>query len=267
MKKLILQGALSLVIFFGLWLFFSQVNWISFFGTEKRTNDLNDRLGRLIYESIEAAEEISKDPAINKTMDSMLIVLCSKNDMDTTGLRIHLVTKDMVNAFATPGKHIFVFSGLVNEADRQEELVGVIAHELAHIKQDHVMKKLVTEVGLSALVAMTSGTGGTAVSKQLVQLLSSSAYSRKLESEADFKAADYMLQAGVDPGGLADFLYKMASQSETSYNMYWLRSHPDSKERAQKVAEYVKGKLPRSQPPLSDLSWNELKAAVKRLNE
>jgi len=267
MKKIILQGALSLLFFSGLWLIFSRVNWVSFFRIEKATDDLNDRVGRLIYESIDATEVINKDPAITKTLDSILFTICLKNDMDTTGLRIHLIRKDMVNAFATPGKHIFVFSGLINETEKQEELIGVIAHELAHIKQDHVMKKLVTEVGLSALVTMTSGTGGAAVSKELVQLLSSSAYSRKLETEADFKGADYMLQAGVNPGGLADFLYKMASQNENPYNMYWLHSHPESKERAQKLTEYVKGRLAKPLPLISDSSWREIKAEVQKLNE
>ena len=267
MKKVVLHGALSLMIIFSFWMVFSWVNWMSFFNVERKTDDLNDRMGQLIYESIDATEKISEDPAITHSLDSILISLCQKNDMDTTGLRIHLVRKDMVNAFATPGRHIFVYSGLVNETGKQAELIGVIAHELAHIKQDHVMKKLITEVGLSALVGMTSGTGGAVVSKEIVQLLSSSAYSRELESEADYKAAQYMIVAGTNPGGLADFLYKMSSQSENAYNMYWIQSHPDSKQRAQKITEYIKGKMVKSETLITDSSWNALKNAVHQLSE
>lgn len=267
MKKLVLQAAIGLVFFSLLWILLIQANWMSFFHVEKKTDDLNGRLGNLIYESIDQTERINKDPLINRGLDSILYGLCKKNDIDTSGLRIHLVEKDMVNAFATPGRHIFVFSGLISETDQQEELIGVISHELAHISQDHVMKKLVTEVGLSALVAMTSGSGGVAVSGELVQLLSSSAYSRKLESEADFKGADYLIQARVNPSGLADFLYKMASRSENAYNMYWIQSHPDSKERAGKLIEYVKGKLGKPMPLIADTSWKQFKAAVEKLND
>jgi predicted Zn-dependent protease len=76
-----------------------------------------------------------------------------------------------------------------------------------------------------------------------------------------------MMQAGVNPAGLADFLYKMASQNENAYNMYWLHSHPESKERAQKLTEYVQGRLAKPLRLISDSSWRGIKSGVQKLNE
>lgn len=265
MKKIIIQGLIGISLFAGIWLLISKVNWLQLLGTEKRSEDISEKLGNLIFKSINESETINKDAVVKKTLDSLLYGLCKKNDIDTAGLKIHLVEKDMVNAFATPGGHIFIFSALVNETEKQEELAGVISHELAHIQLNHVMKKLITEVGLSALISMASGTGGAAVAGQLVQLLSSSAYSRNLESEADMRGADYLIEAQVDTDGLSDFMYKMSAQPKEMDNLYWIQSHPDSKERAENIAEYCRDKVKDPKNLISPEQWGSFRSRVTSL--
>ena len=88
-----------------------------------------------------------------------------------------------------------------------------------------------------------------------------------LEAFLLFLLSETALQAGIDPSGLADFLYKMGLQSENTYNITWIQSHPDSKERAQKITEYVKGKMVKSETLITNSTWNALKNAVHQLSE
>ena len=72
--------------------------------------------------------------------------------------------------------------------DNENQLGFVICHEIAHIQLSHVMKKLVKEIGLSVLISMTTGKSGSGTIQEGLKLLSSSAYDRNLEKEADLKA-------------------------------------------------------------------------------
>ncbi len=78
----------------------------------------------------------------------MVNVLYKVNDIDRDKIKVHLLFKDEVNAFALPDGHLVIFSGLILESENPEELSGVLAHELAHIELNHVMTKLMREVGL-----------------------------------------------------------------------------------------------------------------------
>ncbi|WP_166332860.1 M48 family metallopeptidase [Sphingobacterium chungjuense] len=142
----------------------------------------------------------------------------------------------------------------------QEELIGVICHEIAHIELNHVMKNLVKEIGLSVLVSVTAGNAGGEIMKESAKLLSSSAYDRNLEKQADIQAVDYLLKAKVDPHVFADFLYKLSDKA-LEY-LSWLRAHPDSRKRADYIIEYSRGNGKDYQPILSSVSWEGLKQAV-----
>ena len=74
-------------------------------------------------------------------------------------------------------------------------LSGVIAHELAHIEKKHVIKKLTREIGLSVLVSVISGQSDPGVISQIAKTLSSSAFDRKMEKEADMVGVQYLLNA------------------------------------------------------------------------
>ena len=96
-------------------------------------------------------------------------------------IKVHVLNKDEINAFALPNGHLIIYSGLINNSGNQEELTGVICHEIAHIELNHVMKKLIKEIGLSVLISMTTGKGGSEIIKETAKMLSSSAFDRKLE--------------------------------------------------------------------------------------
>ena len=142
-------------------------------------------------------------------------------------------------------------------------MCGVISHEIAHVELNHVMKKLVKEIGLSVLISMTTGNDG-AVIKETAKMLSSSAFDRNLEKEADIKAVDYLITAKVNPEPFANFLYKLSDKEhEATKYLTWISTHPDSKERAENIIEYCKDKLTDYKPILNNETWEKLKEELK----
>lgn len=111
---------------------------------------------------------------------------------------------------------------------------------------------------------MTTGNGGGEVIKETAKMLSSSAFDRSLEKEADIKAVDYLIKAKVNPEPFANFLYKLSDKEhEATKYLTWISTHPDSKERAEYIIEYSKGKLTEYKPILTNKTWNNLKEELK----
>lgn len=124
------------------------------------------------------------------------------------------------------------------------------------------MKKLVKEVGLSVLISIATGGGGGDIAA-IAKLLSSSAYDRKLEKDADIKAVDYMAAADISPDHLANFLYRLGENNPDDLRyLTWISTHPDSKERAEYIVSYGKGKVKKPEPILANSTWQQMKNAV-----
>ena len=232
---------------------------MSLFKVEQAKSATETKLGDLFWDLFNQGKEI-RDKEITAPLDSLLSKICSANGTVQTQIKLHVVRSEEVNAFALPDKHLVIFSGLIAAAENEGELCGVISHELAHIEKNHVMKKLVKEIGLSTLISMTTGAGGE-IAKEAVRVLSSSAYDRNLEKEADIKAVDYLIKAGINPEPFANFLYKIGDekQSELSRHLSWINTHPDPKVRAEYIIEYADGKPQKDQPVLSQETWEKLK--------
>lgn len=264
MTKIILQAVITVFIFFATWFGLSQINWVEIFNIKKVTDSTEQKLGNMFWELIKKSEKENNEIFIKNSIDSIITKICKSNDINKENIKVHIINKDMVNAFALPDGHLVVFSGLILNSENQEELTGVICHEIAHIRLNHVMKKLVKEIGLSTLLSITTGNGGTEIIKETAKILSSSAFDRNMEKEADIKAIDYMINAKVNPEFLANFLYKQ-SQNEMEATKYlsWINTHPDSKERAEYIIDYSKGKSTDYKLIISLNTWNKLKQELQ----
>ena len=260
MKKSIIQGVISIGLFFGMWFSLKEIDWVGIFKVEKITDKTEQKLGDIFWEGIKKTEQENKNTDVTHAIDSIVNHICLSNNIDIEKLNVHVIMKDEINAFALPNGHLVIYSGLILNADNQDELAGVICHEIAHIELNHVMKKLTKEIGLSVLISITTGNGGTEVIKQTLKTLSSSAFDRSLEKEADMKAVDYLINANINPANFANFLYKI-SETDSNIESYitWVSTHPESKERAKYIIEQSKGKLTRFKSILSNDTWNTLK--------
>ncbi len=260
MRKLFIEILIFIALFFSLWFALGRIDWMSLFKIEQLTKSTEEKLGDTFWEFFSKTETEIKSTSVNKSLDSLVSHICKENNIDRSTIKLHLLRKQDINAFTLPNRHIVVFSGLIESSENEAELCGVLGHEMAHMEKNHVMKKLLKEVGLSVLVSMTSGKGSPEAARQLAKLLSSSAYDRKLESEADIASVDYMIKADIDPAPFADILYRLGDEEKNIPNqVYWISTHPESKERAENIVQYIKGKKIIKKSVLSAGEWERMK--------
>ncbi len=173
---------------------------------------------------------------------------------------------DEVNSFAVTGGWVFIFTGLITDTRTESELAAVMAHETAHIVQNHIARRIQEEkqASMTALAGMLAaillgalgGGGGDAIEGGIIasQGLAEQqqiSFSRSEEQEADRTGIEYLAAAGFDPEAMADFFEK--TMQEESLQDGWvpaiLQDHPVDSDRIAE-ARYRAAQF----PPVPDTS-------------
>jgi predicted Zn-dependent protease len=151
-----------------------------------------------------------------------------------------------INAFAVPGGYIYVYGGLLIAASNEDEVAGVLGHEVAHVHAHHLMRmqektqllSYAALLGLLASVINPAIGAGAMAANQAAQLH----YSREFEQEADYLGARFMKESGYDPRGMLDFFKKLMVQQEAAASVIppYLMSHPLSKVRLTNLEAVLK---------------------------
>jgi predicted Zn-dependent protease len=248
--------------FFLCWFLLAQLDYVSYFEIEQKKVFAEKSLGDIIWSEMEQSEEVLYDDELLKTLDSLLLPLCEANAIERDSLKVHLVKNSQINAFAMPDNHLVVYTGLIEASKSEQALLGVLGHEIAHIEQNHVMKKLSKEIGFSVLLSLATGANSGQLG-QVVNTLTSSAYDRRLEREADMVSVNYLLKAKIDPRPFADFMYELSLDNEMHKYTYLLTTHPESEDRAKYMLNYLKGKKIESKMILSKDAFENFKQKIK----
>lgn len=155
--------------------------------------------------------------------------------------QFNVIEDEDVNAFCVPGGHIYVNRGLLNFVESDQELAGVIAHEIVHAAHHHMVYLLSKQASLNntmaiaLLATMLGGAGSTDLGNvllgvQLYQIARLNGYGMQAERDSDYGAIVYLKEAGYNPVGLLTFLERLARRPElVDYGIY--RSHPLDAER------------------------------------
>lgn len=265
MKKVLFEFAITACLFFGIWFGFSQINWIDIFGVNEFNKKAEEKLGELSWEYFSFSENENFDDDIAKTVDSLVNHITKANGIDYEKIKVHVIQTDEINAFALPDGHLVLNSQLIIEAKNQEELLGVISHELAHIQLDHINEKLIKEIGLAVLVSAISGNNNQVIGN-VVHTLSSTAFDRKNEEEADLTAIIYLENANVNPVPFADFLYRLSEDESESVIDTWMSTHPNSKERSKNIIKKMDKKKTNYVKVIDDSTWKKLQEQVSNSN-
>ena len=152
----------------------------------------------------------------------------------TFTLRLHLVKDDQINAFAMPGGHIVVYTGILDKMKEPGELAALLAHEGTHVEQRHSTRGIARDLAGSLFVSLLLGDlgGVTSVLAQKGDELKGLSYSRDLETEADTIGIRRMHANGVDPHGMVELLELLGREAEDMpEGASFLSSHPLTKER------------------------------------
>lgn len=264
-KKLLIQFLFFIFLLFSVWFVLSKINWMAILKVEQATKNTEEKIGDLLWDLLKKSESEITSLSIVSPVDSMLSQICIRNHIDRSGIKFHLLRKEEVNAFAFPNNHLIIYSGLLSMCENEAEFCGVLCHELAHMQKRHIMNKLLKDFGLSMLISMSAGSGNSEMIRAAVKHLSSTAYDRNLENEADMTAVEYLIKANIDPEQFANFLFRLSNQDgNLPAQYYWITTHPASKERAEKIVEKIKNRTVLKIPVLNESRWILLK---KKLNE
>jgi Zn-dependent protease with chaperone function len=168
--------------------------------------------------------------------DAALAKLTAELDTGGEPIRVGVANVPVDNAVSLPGGQVLVFNGLVEDAKSPDELAAVLAHEIGHVRERHVMTALLRQFGLSILTAGAgSGIG------QNVFGIASLGYSRRAEAEADDFARDRLRHARISPAGAADFFDRLRRSTDEEPGWAgWLQSHPASLDRERAFRDAVK---------------------------
>lgn len=188
-----------------------------------------------------------EDEEVTAYIDQLSEKIAAHSDLRVP-LRVTVLDSDEINAFALPGGFLYVNVGLIEKAETEAELAGVIAHEIAHVTARHgarLMGKanLANILFQAAQVAALVFTGGVAsvgayyalqygfFGLGMVMDLTLLGVSRDYEEEADQLGAQYAWNAGYDPRGFISFFDKMASEEGYVKAASFFRTHPPFFER------------------------------------
>jgi predicted Zn-dependent protease len=165
---------------------------------------------------------------------------------------------DEVNAFAAPGGFVFVTKGLLKQVKSEDELAGVLGHEVAHVAKKHGLKTIQTARLTSAFTILGSEVGRQYTPQQVGELTKAfdgvvedvvnkmvvNGYSRDKEYEADKFGAQYAKSAHYDPAALKSFLARLEKNEGSGGGMF--KTHPSPAKRQSELgaltpdAEYKK---------------------------
>jgi predicted Zn-dependent protease len=138
--KVLSKGLVIVALFFGVWMLLSQIDFVKHFRVKEAKTGTEKTLGEVIWNEIEETETVIFDDTIVNTLDSLLLPICKENGIERDSLKVHIIDKDEVNAFAMPDNHLVVYTGLIKACKNEQALLGVLGHEIAHIEGNHVMQ-------------------------------------------------------------------------------------------------------------------------------
>lgn len=205
------------------------------------------QIGRAIMHQIRRSGQLVEDPQITEYVNEIGHRIAAQSNNGDYKFTFFVVDDPTINAFALPGGFIGVHTGLIEATRTEDELAGVLAHEVAHVTQRHIARAihansrqslLSTMIMLGALVAGAAGAGsdvmqGAIAVAQGSQAQSQINFTRSNEYEADRIGISALADAGFDPQGMASF-FEVMSRTNTPQEYRtpeFLRSHPVSTSR------------------------------------
>ncbi len=204
------------------------------------------RLGKLFMRSVRSALPVMDEPLATSYIESLGTTLVEADRTAGGSFTFFVIDEPVVNAFAGPGGYIGVYAGLILAAETESELAAVMAHEIAHVTQRHLMRSfedqsklslpttalLIAAAILGAQVSPDAGAAAIA-GVQAAALQRQINFTRDNEKEADRIGIQTLAGAGHDPFAMAGFFERLGKATrvyETDAPEF-LRTHPVTADR------------------------------------
>jgi len=199
------------------------------------------RLGRAFMQSILETQPVLDDPLITEYIQTLGNRLLNKSEAAGQEYRFFVIEEPMINAFAGPGGHIGIYTGLILATQSESELASVIAHEIAHVTQKHLLRafdaanRMSGKTAVLMLAAILVGIAGStdagialASGVQAGALQEQINFTRSNEQEADHVGIKILADAELDPRSMPVFFERLthANRLFDSGIPEMLRTHP-----------------------------------------
>lgn len=236
------------------------------------------RLGQAFMRSIRASQPVVTDPWMSSYIQTLGDRLASNSNNAGLGFDFFLIDDPQVNAFAGPGGYIGIYTGLITTTESESELASVVAHEIAHVTQNHLVRTFDAVQRMSlplAAVAIAAIVLGAATDNPQIGIAAASGvqaglaqrqinFTRSNEQEADSFGIETLAKSGFDPQSMPVFFEKMG-QATRLYDSgrlpEFLRTHPVTSNRIADARGRA-GSYPYRQRPDS-LDYHLLRATLK----
>jgi predicted Zn-dependent protease len=205
------------------------------------------RMGTQYAQKVNAELPIIADPEINRYINVIgdsIAKLTRRGDLDW---HFYVVDSREVNAFALPGGFVYVNRGLIERADRMDELAGVLGHEIGHVVERHSVKEMqkaqaanvgmvlacvLTRVCSNPVTDIAMGVGGEAIFAK---------FSREDESHADEEGFTNVVRAGISPEGMLSMFQKLLEERNKKpiFVEAWFTSHPLEEDRIEEIQAQI----------------------------
>jgi beta-barrel assembly-enhancing protease len=220
------------------------------------------KMGDGFEKSLVADAKICTTAAGEKALATMAGALAEGN-ADMPAIRIRVYDMALVNAFTLPGASIVLTRGLLEKADRPEEVAGVLAHEIGHAQHLHPEAQLIRVAGLQLMLSVVSGGTANSSTANIAGLAAILRSSREAEREADAHALSVLNVARIDPMGFKTFFEKMSKDSpdtggETVSALGNIFStHPGTADRMALIKPLPAGV--QAKPVMTSAQWQDLR--------
>jgi len=224
---------------------------VAMIGVSQATPFNDQEMGKEFFNMVQQQLPLVSDPIINDYIQTLGYRLVAYSDAPTHPFHFFVIQQDVINAFAGPGGYVGVFGGLIVTTQTESELASVMAHEIAHVTQDHLQRgedktKNLTLPALAAMVAAIA-TGNGAVAASSISSIAAGGIqyqintTRTFEEEADSMGIQTLARAGFDPYAMANFFKKLQEESRyDSAPIPMLMDHPVTEERIALAEERAK---------------------------
>jgi len=258
LKELIVLVAIFLVI----WAVFIFIPFRPDSPEAAITIENEQKIGDLLMEAYLSDVKIVSDSTVTKAVDQIYKRLLTGIGETEYDYHIFIVQNDNINAFASLGGNIVLFTGLLKYADSPEEVAAVLAHEMGHVEKRHVVNKVVKELGVSLVLSILSG-GDVGFLNEILQQSVSTVFDREQESEADNYGLKLLENSNIHPNVMAAIFRKIRDRygSSTYESLEFLSSHPNTNKRIKKALEY-KPKENFISKEISSVDWELIQEAL-----
>ena len=199
------------------------------------------QMGTEYAQQINAQLPIIKDPEVVRYINVLGDSIARLADDRSLDWRFFVVNSSEVNAFAVPGGYVYVNRGLIERAQKMDQLAGVLGHEIGHVVRRHSVKQMeqaqganigvtlacvLTQVCNNQATAAAINVGGTALFAK---------FSRDDEAQADEEGVKNTVRAGIDPRGIPEMFQILVNERERSPSSVdaWFATHPLEEDRIQ----------------------------------